>query len=116
VTENHYERGDVFWAPDPFRPGSNPRLWLVVVGTSLPFPGEEYVCLALTTSDSPENYEVGDAWLDGDDPTKTSYCSPWVAATIKHDDIESPQGRVTHAFRQRMTDACIRYLNSDSAD
>ena len=56
------------------------------------------------------------AWLDGDDPTTTSYCSPWVAATIKHDDIESPQGRVTHAFRQRMTDACIRYLNSDSAD
>lgn len=113
MTDGRYERGDVFWAPDPFKLGSNPRLWLVVAADSLPFSGEEYVCLALTTSDLPENYEVGDAWLAGDEPGKTSYCSPWVVATIKHDDIESPQGQVTDAFADRMAEAATRYLTSE---
>ena len=63
-----YRRGDVFWAPDPFGQGSNPRLWLVLVAEQLPYPGEEYVCAALTTSDLPANYEVGDAWLKGRNP------------------------------------------------
>lgn len=110
MSEDRYERGDVFWAPDPFGPGSNPRLWLVVVANGVPYPGEEYVCLALTTSDLPDNYEVGDAWLAGNDASKTSYCSPWVVATIKHDAVAGPQGQITETFTDRMADACARYL------
>jgi hypothetical protein len=56
-----YEAGDVFWASDPFRSGANPRLWLVLAAETLPYPGEEYVCAALTTSDLPANVAVGDA-------------------------------------------------------
>lgn len=115
MTDGRYERGDVFWAPDPFRTGSNPELWLVAAADSLPFSGEEYLCLALTTSDLPENHEIGDAWLDGNDPTKTSYCSPWVVATIKHGDIERPQGQVTDAFADRMADACAGYLSDEAS-
>lgn len=97
-----YRRGDVFWAPDPFRRGSNPRLWLVLAAESLPYPGEEYVCAALTTSDLAANYEVGGDWVTGRNPSKTSYCSPWVLGTVKHGVVAEPQGKITTSFTDRM--------------
>lgn len=106
-----FNKGDVFWAPDPFRRGSNPRLWLVLAASSLPYPGEEYICTALTTSDLPRNYELGDDWVSGKDPSKTSYCSPWVVATIKHDAVVNPQGQVTESFANEMIAECKRYLD-----
>jgi mRNA-degrading endonuclease toxin of MazEF toxin-antitoxin module len=105
-----YRRGDVFWAPDPFREGANPRLWLVLASESLPYAGEEYVVAALTTTDLPANHRVGDDWVSGNDPSKESYCSPWVVATVKHGDIVNPQGRVTDGFADRMAEECKAYL------
>jgi len=106
-----YQSGDVVWAPDPFRDSGNPRLWLVLVSDGVPYSGEDYICVALTTSDLPANLEVGDAWITGQHPGKTSYCSPWVLATIKHDDIANPQGQVTAAFTDRVRAGCIEYLS-----
>lgn len=99
-----YRRGDVFWAPDPFRRGSDPRRWLVLVAEGLPYPGEEYVCAALTTNDLPANYEVGDEWLTGRNPNESSYCSPWVIGTVTHRAVANPQGRITTEFTDRMVD------------
>lgn len=107
---DRYRKGDVFWAPDPFREGSNPRLWVVLSADSLPFPGEEYLCAALTTSDLPANHEVGDDWLTGRNPNKPSYCSPWVIGTIKHRAVANPQGKISVAFTDRMVDRCKEFL------
>lgn len=109
-----YRKGDVFWAPDPFKDGSNPRLWLVLAAENLPYPGEEYVCAALTTSDLPANYEVGDAWEAGRDPDTTSYCSPWVVGTVKHRAIANPQGRTSERFTERMAEQCRAFLRERS--
>lgn len=106
-----YQPGDVVWAPDPFRDGGNPRLWLVLASDGLPYSGEEYICVALTTSDLTANVEVGDAWITGQHPRKRSYCSPWVVATVKHNDIANPQGRVTAAFTDRVRASCIEFLS-----
>lgn len=111
MSHDRYRRGDVVWAPDPFRRGSNPRPWLVLAADSLPYPGEEYVCAALTTSDLPANREVGSDWVTGRNPDRTSYCSPWVVATVEHRTIANPQGRVTDAFVDSMTKACTAYLD-----
>lgn len=105
-----FERGDVVWAPDPFRSGSNPRLWLVLAAEGLPYPGEEYVCAAFTTSDLPENHAVDDAWVTGRHPERRSYCSPWVLATVKHRAIANPQGRVTAAFTDEMIGRANAFL------
>lgn len=105
-----YECGDVVWAPDPYRSGSNPRLWLVLAADSLPYAGEEYVCAALTTSDLPANHEVGDAWERGAHPEKTSYCSPWVLGTVKHRAVANPQGRVTDEFVGEMAERAAAFL------
>lgn len=107
-----YRKGDVFWAPDPFRRGSNPRLWVVLASEGLPYPSEEYVCAALTTSDLPANVEVGDDWVSGRDPETTSYCSPWVVGTIKHRSVANPQGAITTAFADRMIEQLEKYLHA----
>ncbi|SDZ92201.1 hypothetical protein SAMN04488065_1234 [Haloplanus vescus] len=107
---DRYQKGDVFWAPDPFKDGSNPRLWLVLAAEQLPFPGEEYLCAALTTSDLPANHRIGDDWVAGRNPDTQSYCSPWVIGTIKHREIADPQGTVTMAFTDRMIERCERFL------
>lgn len=106
-----YRKGDVVWAPDPFRQGSNPRLWLVLVAEQLPYPGGEYICAALTTSDLPANYQVGDAWITGRNPNKTSYCSPWVIGTVKHRAVANPQGRITAQFTDRIIGQCKAILD-----
>lgn len=107
-----FDSGDVFWAPDPFKSGTNPRLWLVLAAEQLPYPGEEYLCAALTTSDLEANIAVGDAWVTGRHPEKRSFCSPWVLGTIKHRVVANPQGRVTSEFTDRMIDLATSYLGS----
>lgn len=114
--EDPYAKADVFWAPDPFRDGTNPRPWLVFAGESLPYRDEEYLCSALTTSDFPDNHRIDDDWLAGGNPDRESYCSAWVIATIKHRAVAGPQGRVTASFADRMNDDTVRYLDPDSDD
>lgn len=112
---DRYRAGDVFWAPDPFGDGTNPRPWLVLAADSLPFAGEEYLCAGLTLSDHPENLAVGDDWVAGGDPDSTSYCSPWTLATINHDSVVNPQGRVTAEFTATVVRRAAEYLTGDVA-
>jgi hypothetical protein len=77
----------------------------------LPYPGEEYVCAALTTSDLPANYEVGKAWITGRNPNKKSYCSPWVIGTVKHRAVANPQGRTTTEFTDHIIEQCKAVLD-----
>lgn len=111
MTDAGFQDGEVVWAPDPYSGGSNPRLWLILATGSLPYAGEEYLCAALTTSDLPDNFEVGDAWIRGRDRRKTSYCSPWVLVTVKHRAIDNPQGAVTPQFLDQVRDASKRYID-----
>jgi hypothetical protein len=92
MSSDTYACGDVFWAPDPYNEGAAPRPWLVLAAESIPYAGEDYICAGLTLSDLPENVEVGDEdWIAGNDPDKTSYCSPWVLATVKQDAVAGAQ-------------------------
>jgi len=104
-----YRKGDVLGAGS-VQTRDEPRLWLILAAQNLPYPGEEYVCAALTTSDLPANYEVGDEWETGQNPDKTSYCSPWVVGTIKHRAVANPQGRISREFTDRMVEQCRTFL------
>ena len=78
------------------------------------YAGEEYACAGLTLSDLPDNVELTDEdWVVGYDPKRTSYCSPWVLATIKHDAVANPQGAVTDAFTRQIVDRSVAYLSGD---
>ena len=114
MSTGSFEAGDVFWAPDPYTTGGNPRPWLVLTAETLPYAGEEYVCTGLTLSDLHANVEVTDTdWVAGNDPSSTSYCSPWVLATVKHDAVAGPQGYVTDEFTRRIVRRSVEYLTGD---
>lgn len=110
-----FEMGDVFWAPDPYSSGTNPRPWLVLSAESIPYAGEEYICAGLTLSDLPDNVEVSpEDWVVGNDPEQRSFCSPWVLATIKHDAVAGPQGALTDEFATDIARRSIEYLSGDA--
>ena len=114
MTSEQFIAGDVVWAPDPYRSGSNPRPWLVLSADAIPYRGEEYICAGLTLSDLPANVAVTESnWLTGGDPDKQSYCSPWVLTTVKHDVIAQPQGQLTEAFTRRIASRSSAYLTGD---
>jgi len=112
MSEELFEAGDVFWAPDPYS-AAGPRPWLVLAADDLPFTGEEYICAALTLSDHEANLKVGEDWVVGGSPDRTSYCSPWVLATIKHDAVANPQGSVTAGFTERVVRDAAEYVAGD---
>ena len=65
-------RGTVVWAPDPFNTDSdNPRPWLVVSGTTMPYPDEESIAVAFTT----QNHHADSIRVPSDAWTHTDYCS-----------------------------------------
>lgn len=114
MSDGSFAAGDVVWAPDPYNTGSKPRPWLVL-STALPYAGEEYICAGLTLSDLPKNVPVTDAdWLVGGDDDRTSYCSPWVVATVKHDAIVNPQGQLTPTFTRQIVTQSVEYLAADT--
>lgn len=115
MSSDPYSAGDVFWAPDPYNQSTEgPRPWLVLAAENLPYSGEEYVCAALTLSDLEANLPIGDDWIAGGDSTRTSYCSPWVLATVKHGAVVDPQGAVTRDFTRRVIRHSVEYLTGDA--
>ncbi len=113
------ERGDVVWAPDPFKSGGgNPRPWLVVSTDRLPYPGEESIAIAFTTqSYHPESFAVpSEAWVRGE-PRTQSYVLPWSVATLKDEThVVGMQGTVTDEFAGRATTALCSYLDPSTVD
>lgn len=107
-------RGEVVWAPDPFKSdGGNPRPWLVVSADQLPYPDEESIAVAFTTqSHHPGSFAVpSEAWVQGE-PGTQSHVLPWSVATLKDNvHVAGVQGAVTDEFAERVTTALISYLN-----
>lgn len=110
------ERGDVVWAPDPFKSRTgNPRPWLVIAADSLPYPDDESIAVAFTTqSHHPGSFTVpSDEWVRGE-PGMQSYVLPWTLATLKDDlHIVGVQGEVTDVFTGRVRSATISYLDPE---
>jgi len=113
------ERGDVVWAPDPFKSGSgNPRPWLILAAAGLPYADEEAIAVAFTTqSHHPESFAVpSDAWVRGE-PGTESYVLPWSVATLKRDlHVVGTQGAVGEAFVERVVTALRSYLDPGRRD
>lgn len=105
-----YQRGDVVWAIDPYRSGSNPRPWVVISNTSLPYANQEYIALVLTTHSHSGGRRLTASDWDYGQPAKTSYISPWTVATLKHDHTDTIQGRLTARAVDEVVTALESYI------
>ena len=62
------------------------------------FPGD-MLCVACTTSSYPANYEITpDIVESGSLPDETTYCSPWLLATLKPANFAFRQATMIKAF------------------
>lgn len=80
----------------------------------MPFPGD-LLCVACTRSDYTVNYEVTSKHFEsGGMPKKkqSTYCSPWLLATIKPRMIQNKQGTLTKSFTDKIAKDAKSYVDT----
>ncbi|EMA41565.1 type II toxin-antitoxin system PemK/MazF family toxin [Halococcus hamelinensis] len=110
-----YQRGDVIWAVDPYRSGSNSRPWVLISNDSLPYADSEYIAMILTTKSHPGNRRLtASDWEYGGSP-RTSYISPWTVGTIKHDQTRTVQGRLGVGVVEEVVGELESYIEAEES-
>lgn len=105
-----YGRQDLVFAPDPFKSASTPRPWLIISDDAMPFPGD-MLCAACTRSSFPMNHEIEEQHFEsGGKPRETTYCSPWLLATLKPGQFAFRQGTLTKAFTDSIAHDATGYV------
>lgn len=96
-----YSRRDLVWALDPFKSTGSPRSWLIIADETMPFLGD-LLAVACTWSEYPSlNRKLEPRHFEsGNKPDQTTYCSPWLLATIKPGLIRNKQGTLTDSFTE----------------
>lgn len=78
----------------------------------MPFSGD-LLCVACTRSDYPRNYELTeDLFESGSKPDETTYCSPWLLATLKPGQFMFKQGELTKDFTDQIATKAVKYIDT----
>jgi hypothetical protein len=96
VADTIYERGDVVFGVDPFKPDGTGRPWVIVSNhEGRLFHGEQYIALTLTTRTWLDGLVAvpESAWSRGGTPDD-SRIVPWGVQSLGSADIERWQGRL----------------------
>ncbi|AFZ72589.1 type II toxin-antitoxin system PemK/MazF family toxin [Natronobacterium gregoryi] len=104
-------RGDVVYADDPFKDGDAGRPWLVVNTSEMPFHGEQYIALTLSTKTwYDERIPIDDEdVVDGGLPRDSSIL-PWAVASLDPDDIDRELGRIRTELVDESVATLVDYL------
>lgn len=102
------ERGAVIEYPALFGFDSYPRPYVIVSDDSHPFYGEEYIGLAVTTTQLDPAMPIDDdSWVRGGLP-KRSFIKPWQPTLLKRDDIDDAFG----VLRSSVVDRAVAELTT----
>lgn len=106
-------RGTTVYADDPFKAGDAGRPWVIVNTTDMPFHGEQYVALTLSTKAwYDERLPIDDNDLvEGALPEESSIL-PWAVTSIDPGDIDRELGRLDDAVVDEAVATLIEYLGS----
>lgn len=100
------KRGAVIEYPALFEFESYPRPYLIISDGSHPFHGEEYIGLAITSTDWEAAIEITDNnWIHGGLP-KQSAIKPWQPTSLKHEAINDAYG----LLRQSLVEQAVGEL------
>lgn len=110
-------RGTIVYADDPFKEGDTGRPWVVVNTSDVPFHGEQYVALTLSTKTwYDDRLPITDAdLLDGGLPRDSSIL-PWAVASIDPEDIDRKLGRLKADVVDEAVWQLVRYLGISPED
>ena len=78
-----YPQGAIVAADDPF--GNNPeRPYLIVSNDTVPFPNQECIAVAITTTERDPAIELTPNRLEQGRLPRKSFVSPWTVVPLKH--------------------------------
>jgi mRNA interferase MazF len=94
MTDQSYSRGTVVKGPDLLGPHDQ-RPYVCLSTETPPFREEEAVHAVVTTTCRPAAIPLSGADFRRGGLPRQSYVNPWVLVTIKHADIQEPEGQLT---------------------
>ena len=106
-----YPQGGIVIADDPF--GNAPkRPYLICSNDRVPFHGQEYVAVVITTTRRAEAIELTADRFEAGRLPRTSYVSPWSVLTLKDRMITKQPARTTDATVDDVRRAMETYLRT----
>ena len=106
-----YAQGAVVVATDPF--GANPkRPYLIISNDGVPFYGEEYIAVVITTTARTDAVELTTDRFERGRLPRTSYVSPWSVLTLKDSMITTQPAQVTDETVDTVCQVLNKYLQT----
>ena len=106
-----YPQGAIVVAEDPF--GNNPkRPYLILSNDHVPFYGQEYIAVVITTTARTEAIELTDNRFETGRLPRTSYVSPWSVLTLKDWMITKQPAQATDATVDDVRQEMETYLQT----
>ena len=106
-----FPQGAIVIADDPF--GNAPkRPYLILSNDHLPFYGQEYVAVGITTTARTEAIELTTNRLETGHLPRTSYVSPWSVLTLKDWMITTQPAKATDATVDTVRQELETYLHT----
>ena len=106
-----YPQGAIVIAEDPF--GNNPkRPYLILSNDHVPFYGQEYIAVVITTTARTESIKLTDNRFETGRLPRTSYVSPWSVLTLKDWMITKQPAKATNATVDDVRQEMETYLQT----
>ncbi len=106
-----YPQGAIVIAEDPF--GNNPkRPYLILSNDHVPFYGQEYIAVVITTTARTEAIELTANRFETGRLPRTSYVSPWSVLTLKDWMITKQPAKATDATVDDVRQEMETYLQT----
>lgn len=104
-------RGTIVYGTDPFKDADSGRPWLIINTPAMPFHGEQYIALSLSTRTWYDERLPLDAddLLEGGLPRESAVL-PWAVASLSPSGIERTLGRVIEDVVDDAVTALVSYL------
>ncbi len=107
-----YSQGAIVIAEDPF--GTNPkRPYLILSNDQVPFYGQEYIAVVVTTTARPEAVELTASRFETGRLPRTSYVSPWSVLTLKDWMVTKQPAKATDATVDEVRREMETYIQTE---
>lgn len=104
-------RGTIVYGVDPFKDADSGRPWLLINTPEMPFHGEQYIALTLSTrtwNDQRLPLDTDDL-LEGGLPEESAVL-PWAVASLSPSGIDRKLGRATEDVVDDAVATLVSYL------
>ncbi|ADD03720.1 PemK family protein [Natrialba magadii ATCC 43099] len=104
-------RGTIVYGDDPFKGDDAARPWVVISTTEMPFHGDQYIALTLTTQTwYDDRIPINETDLiDGGLPKQSSIL-PWAVASLSPDHIDRELGTLDASAVDDAVRELVSYL------